>query len=122
MRFFKYVQKIENKIHSFWVYRFLDPFENLLTAYWNWVSSMPAMKNSNNNIFNYFLAILNILLVIITCLCIPLMGLAVGLLPILFPILFLHESMGMDIRIAILLGGPLGFCFERRYILNDWGE
>ena len=121
MRFFKYIQKIENKIHSFWVYRFLGPLDDLLTAYWNWVSSMPAIKNSNNNIFDYFLGSLNFLLFIITCLCIPLMGLAVGVLPILFPIVFLTD-LGMDIRIAIIIGGPLGFCFARRYIFNDWGK
>jgi hypothetical protein len=49
------------------------------------------------------------------------MGLAVGVLPILFPIVFLTD-LGMDIRIAIIIGGPLGFCFARRYIFNDWGK
>ena len=121
MKFFRYIQKIENRFHSFWVNRFLNPFDKSLMNYWKWVSSMPAIKNSNNNIFDYFLGSLNFLLFIITCLCIPLMGLAVGVLPILFPIVFLSD-LGFDIRIAIIIGGPLGFCFARRYIFNDWGK
>jgi hypothetical protein len=121
MKLLKFLQKIERKFHSFWISRCLEPFENLCMSYWRWLVSMPALKNSNNNIFNYFLAFLNILLFIITCICIPLAGILTIFIPVLIParIFFL---LGLPEGVAIVLGIPVGMCLARRYVFNDWGQ
>ena len=121
MKFFRYLQKIENKFHSFWINRCLDPWDDLLKKYWNWVGSMPALSKTNKNIFDYFLAFLNILLFIITCLCLPLYWFLGVFLPFVIWIQILALT-GMPWGIAFVLGIPLGLCFARRYVLNDWGR
>ncbi len=108
MKFFRYLQKIENKFHPFWINRCLDPWDDLLKKYWNWVGSMPALSKTNKDIFDYFLAFLNILLFIITCLCLPLYWFFMCI----SPIYNLDTNIGFN-------GNAMGYCIRFRYPIRS---